>query len=147
MLKLSLFILLVPFISFAQLDSCTFFGNRPIYPYYNPEQKNSKNFHTIKNDFRKVITAKTNFDGIITVIFFINYKGETGYYSTKLCDLNYQNLTETVELNLLCSQVLTAVKQSGPWIAAVDDKKQTLNSRKFYSFRFNKGNLIEILPK
>jgi hypothetical protein len=139
--------MIAPFISFAQTDSCAFFGNRAIYPYYNPEPKNSKNFYTIKNDFRKIITAKTNFDGIISVIFFINYKGETGYYSTKLCDLNYQELPEANDIKELCSQVLTAVEQSGPWIAPVDDKNKTLNSRKFYSFRFNKGNLIEILPK
>ena len=145
--KLSFLIMLVPFVSFAQTDSCTFFGNKPIYPYYHPEPKNAKNFYTIKSDFRKVITAKTNFDGIITVTFFINYHGETGYYSTKLCDLNYQEIQENKEIEVLCSQALAAVKQSGPWQAAVDEKNKTLNTRKFYSFRFNKGNLVEILPK
>lgn len=80
-------------------------------------------------------------------LFFINYKGETDLYKTQLCDLNYQPLNITKETELLCSQILKAVKQTSPWRPALDEKRNPINSRKFYSFKFNNGNLIEILPK
>jgi hypothetical protein len=134
-------------ISFGQTDSCSFFGNRAIYPYYHPEPKNSKDFYTLKKELQKNIIAQTNFNGIITIIFFINFQGETGFYTTQICDLNYIPVSITKENELLCSQILEAVKQTGPWKPAIDDKKVTLNTRKFYSFKFNKGNLIEIFPK
>ncbi len=146
--KLTIIALFVYNISFAQTDSCSFFGNKPIFPYYHPTSpSNGKDFYTIKNEFHKSITAQTNFNGIITVIFFINYKGETDFYKTQLCDLNYQPLTISMDIELLCSQILKAVKQTSPWKPKLDDQQNPINSRKFYSFRFNNGKLIEILPK
>ena len=135
-------------ISFSQTDSCDFFGDKPIFPYYrHTSSSNSKDFYTIKKEFHKIITAQTNFNGIITVNFFINYKGETNFYKTQLCDLNYQPLTISNDIELLCSQILQAVKQTSPWKPQLDEQRNTINSRKFYSFRFNNGTLIEILPK
>lgn len=130
------------------MDSCSFFGNRPIFPYYHPTSpSNGKDFYTVKKEFLKTINAQTNFNGIIAVNFFINYKGETDFYSTQICDLNYKVLTISRDIELLCSQILHAVKQTSPWRPALDEKKNPINSRKFYSFRFNNGTLIEILPK
>ena len=135
-------------ISFSQTDSCAFFGNRPIFPYYHPStQSNGKDFYTVKQGFYSHITSKTNFNGIITVNFFINYKGETNFYTTQLCDLNYKPLSITNDIELLCSQIVEAVKQTSPWKPALDEKRNPINCRKFYSFRFNNGTLIEILPK
>lgn len=135
-------------ISFSQTDSCLFFGNRPIFPYYHPTSpSNGKDFYTVKQDFRKVITTETNFSGIITVNFFINYKGETDFYKTQICDLDYKSLPVSTDIELLCSQILQAVKQTSPWKPQIDEKRNPINSRKFYSFRFNNGKLIEILPK
>lgn len=135
-------------ISFSQNDSCVFFGDKIIYPYYHPTAPNNgKDFYTIKKEFRNTITAQTNFNGIITINFFINYKGETKYYTTQICDLNYKSLTITNDIELLCSQILQAVKQTSPWKPLLDDNKKPINCRKFYSFRFNNGTLIEILPK
>lgn len=147
-LKLTLVSLLVYGNTFSQKDSCTFFGNKPIFPYYYPiPPNNGKDFYTIKKEFRKTITAKTDFNGIITVNFFINYKGETDFYTTQICDLNYTPLIITTEIEPLSAQILLAVKQTSPWKPSLDEKKNTINSRKFYSFRFNNGTLIEILPK
>lgn len=134
-------------ISFSQTDSCTFFGNKPIFPYYSFVPNNNKDFYTVKKEFQKTITAKTNFNGIITVNFFINYLGETNFYTTQLCDLNYKPLSITSDTKLLCTQILQAVKQTSPWKPALDEKGNAINSRKFYSFRFNNGKLIEMLPK
>lgn len=134
--------------SFSQTDSCSFFGNRPIFPYYHPTSPcNGKDFYTVKKEFRKSITAQTSFNGIITVNFFINYKGETDFYKNQICDLEYRPLSITTDIELLCSQILQAVKQTSPWKPALDEKRNSINSRKFYSFRFNNGKLIEILPK
>lgn len=146
--KLTVILLFAFNISFSQKDSCEFFRDKLIYPYYHPTPPNNgKDFYTIKKEFLNIISAQTNFNGIITVIFFINYQGETKYYNTQVCDLNYKSLNITNDIEPLCSQVLLAVKQTSPWKPALDDKKNTINSRKFYSFRFNSGTLIEVLPK
>lgn len=146
--KLTILSLFVYTISFSQTDSCAFFGNKPIFPYYHPiPPNNGKDFYTIKKEFRKTITAKTNFNGIITVNFFINYNGETDFYTFQICDLNYTPLIITTEIEPLCAQILLAVKQTSPWKPSLGEKKNSINSRKFYSFRFNNGILIEILPK
>jgi hypothetical protein len=129
-------------------DSCSFFNHKIIYPYYYPSSpSNGKDFYVIKQEFIKSITAKTNFNGIITVIFFINYKGETNFYKTQLCDLNYKTISITKENNVLCDQILDAVKNTGPWKPMLDESNQAVTCRKFYSFKFNNGQLIEILPK
>lgn len=147
-LKLTLVSLLVYGNAISQTDSCEFFGDKIIFPYYHPSPpSNGKDFYTIKKEFRNAITAQTNFNGIITVNFFINYKGQTNYYKTQVCDLNYKSLNITHDIELLCSQVLQAVKQTSPWKPALDEQRSPINSRKFYSFRFNNGTLIEILPK
>ena len=146
--KLTIVTLFVYAISFAQPDSCSFFGNKPIFPYYHPTQPtNGKDFYTIKKGFYQTITAKTNFSGVITISFFINYKGETDFYKTQVCDLNYQPLSISTDIEALCTQVLQAVKQTSPWKPSIDEQHNPINSRKFYSFRFNNGTLIEILPK
>lgn len=145
--KLTVILLFVYCLSFSQTDSCAFFGNRPIFPYYRFTPSNGKDFYAVKKGFTESITAKTNFSGIITVNFYINYKGETSFYKTQICDLNYKPLNIANDIEMLCSQILQAVKQTSPWRPAYDDKKEPINSRKFYSFRFNKGTLIEILPK
>jgi len=145
--KLTVFFLLVYGLSSAQSDSCAFFGNKPIFPYYYPSLASGKDFYTTKQEFRKIITAKTDFDGIITVIFFINYKGETGYYRVQVCDAAYVPLEIGGNNSLLCEQALQAVKQSGPWSAVSFKEGGVVNSRKFYSFRFKQGALVEILPK
>lgn len=145
--KLAVVLLFVYSISFSQTDSCYFFGNKPIYPYYRFTPNNNKDFYTVKKEFHSIITAQTNFNGIITINFFINYKGETDFYKTQLCDLYYKPLSITSDIELLCSQTLQAVKQTAPWKPALDDNRNPINSRKFYSFRFNNGTLIEILPK
>ena len=146
--KLTVFFLLLHGLSSAQHDSCSFFGNKPIFPYYYPSQpSNGKDFYTTKLEFRKAITAESSFSGIITVIFFINYLGETDFYRLGLCDPAYNPLPVSGENSLLCEQVLQAVKQSGPWKPSYHKESGNLNSRKFYSFRFDQGALIEILPK
>jgi hypothetical protein len=145
--KLTVSFLLLCGLCSAQNDSCSFFGNKPIYPYYYPSPLNGKDFYTTKKEFGKVITAKTNFDGIITVIFFINYKGETGYYRIQVCNADYTPLEIDSNNSLLCEQALQAVKQSGPWKPASGKEIGPVNSRKFYSFRFKQGTLVEILPK
>lgn len=146
--KLTIALLFVYGISFSQTDSCSFFGNKPISPYYHPTSlSNGKDFYTVKKEFQKIITTQTNFNGIITVNFFINYKGDTDFYNTQICDLQYKPLSITKDIELLCSQILQAVKQTSPWKPGLDEKKNPINSRKFYSFRFNNGQLIEILPK
>ncbi len=146
--KLTIALLFVYGISFSQTDSCSFFWDKPIFPYYHStSSSNGKDFYTVKKEFYKAITAQTNFNGIITVNFFINYKGETNFYNTQLCDLNYKPLSITKEIETLCSQVLQAVKQTSPWKPQLDEQRNPINSRKFYSFRFNNGKLIEILPK
>ncbi len=146
--KLTVVLLFVYNISFSQTDSCDFFGNKAIFPYYHPNQPNNgKDFYTVKKEFHKTITVRTNFNGIITVNFFINYNGETNFYNTQICDLNYKPLSITKDIELLCSQILQAVKQTSPWKPALDEKRNPINSRKFYSFKFNNGILIEILPK
>lgn len=148
MYQLTVFLLLVCKLSAAQEDSCSFFGNRPIYPYYAPPlSTQGTDFHTLKNTFRKAITAKTDFDGIITVVFFINYSGETNFYRIQACDNHYQPVKLSNDHQLLGEQVLAAVKQSGPWKPAYDKRTGVINSRKFYSFRFKQGALIDILPK
>lgn len=135
-------------ISFSQTDSCAFFGNKPIFPYYHPTPPNNgKDFYTVKKEFRNTIIAKTTFNGIITVNFFINYNGDTDFYTTQICDLNYKPLHITKDIEVLCAQILQAVKQTSPWKPLLDENKKPINCRKFYSFRFNKGTLIEILPK
>ncbi len=148
MRKLTIVLLFVYSISFSQTDSCSFFGNKPIFPYYYPTSpSNGKDFYTVKKEFHKIITAQTLFNGIITVNFFINYKGDTDFYNTRICDLNYKPLSITKDIELLCSQILQAVKQTSPWRPQLDEQGNPINSRKFYSFRFNNGKLIEILPK
>lgn len=148
---LFIFTVFVKQVTFAQIkssDSCTFFNNKPIYPYYYPNiLSNGKDFYTQKKEFRNSITAKTNFNGIINVYFFINDAGETNFYTTQLCDLNYKTISITKDIELLCNQVLEAVKNTAPWKPMIDENNQTVNSRKFYSFKFNNGNLSEILPK
>lgn len=138
-------------ITFAQTkptDSCTFFNNKPIYPYYsNNGITNGKDFYTQKKEFRNSITVKTNFNGIITVYFFINDAGETNFYTSQLCDLNYKTIAITKDIEPLWTQVLEAVKNTAPWKPMLEENKQPVNSRKFYSFKFNNGQLIEILPK
>jgi len=137
--------------SFAQtevVDTLAFFDNHPIFPYYHPNQPvNAKDFRILKKEFAAAITAHTDFDGIITIIFIINYKGETGFYKTQLTDLNYQPLEQNSAHQDLCGQLLKAVKVCGPWKPARDEAQHEINSRKFYSFKFVKGRLIEILPK
>ncbi len=147
-LTLILFACAISAAVYGQPDSCSFFGNKPIYPYYIPGGlSNGKDFYTVKKEFQKIIIAQTAFNGIITVNFFINYKGDADFYRTQVCDLNYTPYTINTELEPLCSQVLLAVKQAGPWKPAMDHQKNLINSRKFYSFRFNNGKLIEVLPK
>mgnify|MGYP000854577101 FL=1 len=153
--KSNLVFLLIFFLSpncnFAQSksnDSCSFFNNKPIYPYYYPNVlSNGKDFYTQKKAFKKAITERTNFNGIVTVYFFINEFGETNFYTTQLCDLNYKTLSISKELEPLCAQILQAVRNTSPWKPMLNDKKEAVNSRKFYSFKFNNGQLIEILPK
>lgn len=132
----------------AQRDSCAFFGNKPIFPYYHPSPpSNGKDFYATKTAFKQAITANTHFSGIITVIFYINYLGETDFYRFQLCDLNYEPLAVNADNNDLCNQLLAAVKRSGPWKPAHDAEQGVVNARKFYSFKFENGTLLEILPK
>ena len=142
---------MVQLCSFAQTenyDSCSFFNNKPIYPYYeNKGISNGKDFYTQKKEFKKAINAQTNFNGIITIIFFINDKGETNFYKTQICSLDYKTLQITNDIELLCSQILEAVKNTSPWKPLINEQKEAVNCRKFYSFRFNNGTLNEILPK
>ncbi len=135
---------------FAQYDtndSCIFFGNRPVFPYYHPSQPTcSKDFYTIKKDFINAFDTISNFDGIITISFFINYKGETNYYNSTFLDLNYQTLNAPELLNLLAKKLIIVIKKLGVWKPVIYNNT-TINSRKFYSFRFTKGKISEILPK
>lgn len=148
---MSMCLILIGHVLLAQstlTDSCIFFNHKIIYPYYYPSSpSNGKDFYTIKQEFAKSITAKTNFNGIITVIFFINYKGETNFYKTQLCDLNYKTISMTKDIDTLCNQISEAVKNSGPWKPMLDESNHAVNCRKFYSFKFNNGQLIETLPK
>jgi hypothetical protein len=133
---------------FPKRIAVAFLATNLFFPYYHPTSpSNGKDFYTIKKEFHKAITAQTTFNGIITVNFFINFKGETDFYKTQLCDLHYKPLPITKDIELLCSQILQAVKQTSPWKPQLDEQRNPINSRKFYSFRFNNGKLIEILPK
>ena len=119
-----------------------------MFPYYYPAQPGmAKDFYSLKKEFTKAITANTTFDGLITIVFMINYEGKTCCYKTQLTDLEYQPLQQTAAVDELRGQVLKAVQMCGPWKPAKDEQNRAINSRKFYSFKFDHGRLIEILPK
>lgn len=131
-----------------QQDSCAFFGGKPIYPYYHPTQPlPAKDFYTLKKEFTAAVGSPQSFSGIITITFYINYKGETAYYETKLIDLNYQPLSPSAESTYLSGQLKQVIQRQGLWKPGRNNYNEIVNSRKFYSFKFIKGTLVEILPK
>ncbi len=133
-----------------QQDSCRWFGGKPIYPYYHPTQPkplSGKDFYTLKKEFASAHIAKTNFSGILTIIFYINDKGETNYYRSQAADSDYNPVENNHEVKIIGDQFIPVIKKIGQWIPGRDAQNEIVNSRKFYAFKFNKGELVEILPK
>jgi hypothetical protein len=147
---ISLFFSCSLFSQTPQQDSCRWFGGKPIYPYYHPTQPkpaSGKDFHTLKKEFANAYVAKTSFSGIITIIFYINYNGETNYYRALAADSDYNAIENNHEVKIIANQFIPVIKKLGQWIPGRDAQNEIVNSRKFYSFKFNKGELVEILPK
>ena len=131
-------------------DSCRWFGGKPIYPYYHPTQPkpaSGKDFYTLKKEFAKAYLTKAGFSGIITIIFYINYKGETNYYRVQAADPDYKPIENSPGVKVIADQLIPVIKQIGVWIPGRDAQNEIVNSRKFYAFKFDKGELVEILPK
>lgn len=131
-------------------DSCRWFGGKPIYPYYHPAQPkpaSGKDFYTLKKEFVSAYVTKTGFSGLITIIFYINYKGETNYYRSQAADPDYNPIENNKEVNNIAEQFIPVIKKVGLWIPGRDAQNEIVNSRKFYAFKFEKGELVEILPK
>lgn len=133
-----------------QQDSCRWFGGKPIYPYYHPTQPkpaSGKEFYTLKKEFANAYLTKANFSGIVTIIFYINYKGETNYYRSQAADADYNPIENNKEVRIISEQFITVIKNMGAWIPGRDAQNEIVNSRKFYAFKFDNGELVEILPK
>ncbi len=133
-----------------QQDSCRWFGGKPIYPYYHPTQPrpvSGKDFYTLKKEFSNAYVTKTGFSGLITIIFYINYKGETNYYRSQAADLDYKPIENNKEAKIIAEQFIPVIKNIGAWVPGRDAQNEIVNSRKFYAFKFEKGELVEILPK
>jgi len=130
-------------------DSCRWFGGKPIYPYYHPMQPkpvSGKDFYTLKKEFASAHITKTNFTGIVTIIFYINYNGETNYYRSQAADSDY-NPVDNRDVKIIAEQFIPVIKNIGLWVPGRDAQNEIVNSRKFYAFKFDKGELVEILPK
>lgn len=136
-------------------DSLNFFDNRVVSPYYFQQQplRNEFSFYKIKQAFRQSVDTLgniDNFSGILTITFFVNYKGESNYFSVKAVDDNYQpvEINQHQKLRRLSSTLVhTSQHGLGAWIPAIDKNSEGVNSRKFYSFKFINGTLAEIFPK
>lgn len=134
--------------SFSQTDY-KLCDDQKKYPYYNPVLKYKGGFWAIKNHYKSHIfdnefdTLKNN-SGIITIQFTVNCHGIPGNYVTKTCDLGYQKY----EINqIILNKILNLTKELQNWIPAKNEVNNYVNSHIFFSFRFENGILIEILPK
>lgn len=129
-------------------DSCAFYGDRPIYPYYHPSQPAcKKDFYQLKKQFQEICNQSKISDGIITISFVINYKGEVGLFKSTYLDLNYKHQEKTNEIITLSNSLIQYIKLLGLWIPSKDDNGVSVNSSKFYSFKFINNKLSEVLPK
>ncbi|NQX97149.1 MAG: hypothetical protein HRT73_04600 [Flavobacteriales bacterium] len=123
--------------------------NLKTYPYYHPDITYKGDFWVIKEHFKNNypidnFKKMSNNSGIITIQFKINCKGKTGDFKVRQCDLNYK---KTILNESISNYFLNKTKALKDWIPAKDEDGNTVNSHKFFSFKLNKGKLVEILPK
>lgn len=111
-----------------------------------PKPVSGKDFYTLKKEFASAHITKTNFTGIVTIIFYINYNGETNYYRSQAADSDY-NPVDNRDVKIIAEQFIPVIKNIGLWVPGRDAQNEIVNSRKFYAFKFDKGELVEILPK
>ncbi len=129
-------------------DSCAFFGGKPIYPYYYYAQPSCKvDFYQLKKQFKEACKNIKAMDGIYTISFYINYKGESDFFKSTVIDLNYQKKEITQTTTQLVEALTSVIKRAGTWMPSKDEKGNAMNARKFYSFKFINNQLVEILPK
>lgn len=119
------------------------------YPYYSPELKYKGGFWEIKQNFISEYPTNQfqelkNNSGIIIIQFKVNCKGEVGDFSVQQLDLSYQ---PTVLAKEITKYFLTTTKMLKNWVPAKNEEGKFVNSHKFFSFKINKGVLLEILPK
>ena len=156
--KFSLLVCLLPFFALSQIkDSAAFFSDKPIYPYYLPMRPPGpqRDFKAVKELYHAKINAQhiaSRFSGVITVLFFVNYQGEAGFFSIQAVDSNYSPVLIPQNINnplwRLSDVILNTTQQYfESWTAGLDKEGQPVNTRKFYSFRFTNGVLSDIFPK
>lgn len=137
------------FQNFAQ-DSASFqLCKGQNFPYYHPELKYEGGFWEIKQHFLKdypqsLWNGLDKNTGIVVVQFKVNCIGESGDFKLFSTDFKYQRMKLDSRIEDYFSQ---KAKELQRWIPAKDENGKTVNSHKFFSFRVEKGKLIEILPK
>ena len=141
------FMLMVPFYGCKfggeEFELC---GSGELWPYYHPELKNEQSFYLIKklyfDNYRSI--SGENINGIVKIRFHVNCKGESGNFMVENYDLEYKKTELEKEIS---DQLLSLSKNIDRWIPAKDEDGELVNSHKFYAFRIEKGQLIDILPK
>lgn len=117
------------------------------WPYYHPTLNYEGEFYTIKKHFSEKYNKPfwtQNSTGIVRVSFAINCEGQTGNYKVETCDYDYKPIS--VDRDIV-EQLLGLTKELNAWIPAKSEEGQIVNSHKFFAFKLQEGDLIEIMPK
>lgn len=144
-----LFLIVLLFNSSYSQNIFSLCGDKKIYPYYNPELKNKKEFNEIKEYFfanfstSKYKKIKQN-SGVVIIQFQVNCEGKSGNFLITTCNLDYiENKVNTK----ITEQLKKLTSELKDWIPAKNENGELVNSHKFYAFKIINGVLIEIMPK
>jgi hypothetical protein len=115
-------------------------------PYYYPTLEYKGGFYIVKKHFFDNFKASNylNNTGIVKIRFDVNCKGETGNFMIDTYNMNYR---ATIINDEITKQLLYLTKELKNWIPAQNDKGETINSFKFFTFKLSDGKLVDILPK
>jgi hypothetical protein len=117
-----------------------------VYQYYNFSKglQYTGEKTTINNHFRTGFKPKERYSdsGFLTIRFIVNCEGKTGWFRVQGMDNAYHKKNFTPSL---VDEILTLTKKLDGWIPG-DIENTRVGYYQYLTFKFENGNLIEIMP-
>lgn len=115
------------------------------YPYYITQNYYKKDFFHFKEYIESKFNIVSNENEIIVRIqFMINCTGEVGNFKSQIYDFNYQPIPLNTDIS---NQFIKLINEYQFWGTPKDRTGKAVNIYKFYAFKINENQIIEILPK
>lgn len=122
----------------------------PDYPYYYPKLGYEGDFWAVKKYIYEGMAgqdfmALPHNTGLVSVHFWVNCRGQAGDFKTVCYGFDYKPVLVDERI---VRHLLALCRGLRGWIPArLEGDGQAVNSHKFFTFRIDHGQLVDILPQ